>query len=343
MGKNARSPFSTRACAVMLCASVTGMCGGASAEEFYKGKTVSVFIGSGPAGSYDNFGRLAARHMGRFVPGSPAFVAQNMPGAGSIQVANYIYNIGSKDGTALGLMSPSTTVIQTFPGARYEAVRFRWIGRITTNSNVTFAMRTSGVRTIEDAMKNEVRLGATAPSSPLAFQTRVINHIAGTRFKLVLGYPDAAATLLAMERGEVDAVTTAWNTLKTARPDWLANGKIDILLQYGLSRHPELPNIPLAGEMGKTEADRQQLQLFMNAADVGYSLMAAPETPDDRVAILRAAFDTMTSDGEFLKDAERIESGLAPLNGAKLEQIIKDTATISPEMRDRALRALTTD
>ncbi len=345
MGKNAQASLSLRALASTLVTAVASFvaCGVCAADDFYKGKTVSVFIGSGPAGSYDNFGRLAARHMGRFVPGAPAFVAQNMPGAGSIQVANYVYNIGAKDGTVMGLMSPSTTVIQTFPGARYEAARFRWIGRITTNSNVTFVMRSSGVRTIEDAMKREVRLGATAPSSPLAFQTRVINHVAGTKFKLVLGYPDAAASLLAMERGEVDAVTTAWNTLKTARPDWLASGKVDILLQYGLSRHPELPNVPVAGEMGKTEVDRQQLQLFMNAADVGYSLMAAPETPEDRVAILRAAFDAMAADREFLQDGERIESGLAPLNGAKLEQMIKDTSVISPDMRERALRALTSD
>jgi tripartite-type tricarboxylate transporter receptor subunit TctC len=138
-------------------------------------------------------------------------------------------------------------------------------------------------------------------------------------------------------------VTTAWNTLKTARPDWLASGKVNILLQYGLSRHPELPDVPVAGEMGKTEADRQQLQVFMNAADVGYALMAAPETPEDRVAILRTAFDAMTRDAEFQQDAARIESGLAPLNGAKLEQLIKDTSAMSREVRDRALRTLTSD
>jgi tripartite-type tricarboxylate transporter receptor subunit TctC len=136
----------------------------AMAQDFFQVKTITIVIGSGPAGSYDNFGRLAARHLGRFIPGKPNVVAQNMPGAGSIQAANYIYNIGPKDGTALGLMSPSTTVMQTFPGARYEAARFRWIGRINSNTNVTFVRSDAAVRSIADARQHEVKLGATAPS-----------------------------------------------------------------------------------------------------------------------------------------------------------------------------------
>jgi tripartite-type tricarboxylate transporter receptor subunit TctC len=313
------------------------------ADDFFRGKTVKIVIGSGPAGSYDNFGRLAARHFGRFVPGSPTFVVQNMPGAGSIQTANYIYNIGPKDGTALGLMSPSTTVIQTFPGARYEAAQFRWIGRINSNTNVTFVRADAGVQTIEDARKNVVKIGSTAPASPLSFQTRIINHVAGTKFQLITGYPDAAASLLAIERGEVMGGTTAWNTLKTARPQWLETGFVKIILQYGLTKNSELPNVQLAGEIVSDPAARAILDVFMNASDIGYALMAAPETPQDRVDVLRAAFSAMTRDGEFKTDAERIESNLATLDGASLEELVRRTSVISDEVRAAASRSLTSD
>jgi len=315
----------------------------AAAQDFFQGKTITIVIGSGPAGSYDNFGRLAARHLGRFVPGKPNVVAQNMPGAGSIQTANYIYNIGPKDGTALGLMSPSTTVMQTFPGARYEAARFRWIGRINSNTNVTFVRRDAPVHSIEDARKQEVKLGATAPSSPLAFQTRLMNQVAGTKFHMVLGYVDAAASMLAVERGEVDGGSTAWNTLKTAKPQWLESGFVKVILQYGLTPNPELPDVPLAGNIVQSEDARRLMSIFMNAADVGYSLMAAPETPEDRVKTLRDAFQAMTDDLKFREDASRIETSISPLGGAELEKIIKDTSVISPKMREAAAKALTSD
>jgi tripartite-type tricarboxylate transporter receptor subunit TctC len=316
---------------------------GATAQEFFRGKTITIVIGSGPAGSYDNFGRLAARHFSRFVPGNPNVVAQNMPGAGSIQTANFIYNIGPKDGTALGLMSPSTTVMQTFPGARYEAARFRWIGRINSNTNVTFVRSDAPVRSIEDARNHEVKLGATAPSSPLAFQTRLMNQVAGTKFHMILGYIDAAASMLAVERGEVDGGSVAWNTLKTARPQWIETGFVKVILQYGLTPNPELPNVPLAGDIVQTESARRLMSVFMNAADVGYSLMAAPETPQDRVDTLRTAFQAMVVDPQYLEDAGKIENSISPLGGAELEKMIRDTSVISPEIRESAAKALTAD
>jgi tripartite-type tricarboxylate transporter receptor subunit TctC len=315
----------------------------ASTHDFYTGKTISIYIGSGPAGSYDNFGRLVARHIGRFIPGAPSVVAQNMPGAGSIQAANYIYNRGPKDGTALGLMSPSTTVMQTFHGARYEAAKFRWIGRINSNTNVTFVMSRSPVQNIEQAKKQEVLLGTTAPTSPLSFQTRVINQLVGTKFKLVVGYEDANASLLAAERGEVEGATVAWNTLKTARPEWLAEGKVRVVLQYGMTRHPELPDVPVAGELGPDAPSRQLLSLFMNAAEVGYSLMAAPETPQDRVDTLRSGFSAMLKDSGFKDDAERVERGISPLDGAQLEKFVRETSVISEDMRQSALKAVSLD
>jgi tripartite-type tricarboxylate transporter receptor subunit TctC len=337
--------FTWRNSCLGLLAALAAGCGAcyAHAEEFYRGKSITIIIGSGPAGSYDNFGRLAGRHLGRFIPGNPTIVVQNVPGAGSIQAANFIYNVGPKDGTALGLMSPSTTVMQTFQGARYDATRFRWIGRINSNTNVTFVRSDSGINDLEDARAREVSLGTTAPTSPLSFQTRVVNHIAGTKFHLIVGYVDAAASLLAVERGEVAGGTTAWNTLKTAKPEWLKSGFVKVILQYGLTRNPELPDVPLAGDVVKDVAGKRILDVFMNAGDVGYSLMAAPETPEDRVQILRSAFSAMTKDSEFQKDAERIESNLEPLDGAQLEALIKETSTISDDVRAAAIKALTSD
>jgi hypothetical protein len=170
-----------------------------------------------------------------------------------------------------------------------------------------------------------------------------MNQVAGTRFHMVLGYIDAAASMLAVERGEVDGGSTAWNTLKTAKPQWLESGFVKVILQYGLTPNPELPDVPLAGNIVQTDDAKRLMSVFMNAADVGYSLMAAPETPEDRVKTLRDAFQAMTDDAKFREDASRIEAAIFPLGGADLEKMIRDTSIISPEIREAAARALTSD
>jgi tripartite-type tricarboxylate transporter receptor subunit TctC len=181
-------------------------------------KPISIFIGSGAGGGYDLYGRLVARHIGRQMPGQPVVTPQNMPGAGSVTMANYIYNVAPKDGTALGIGSPSLSLIEALntPGVRFQAARLNWIGRVASITNVTVTWHKSPVRNLAEAQAGKTLIGAISPNSPLTQLPRALNATAGTRFELVTGYADSNATLLAMERGEVDGSTVSWDEIGRA-------------------------------------------------------------------------------------------------------------------------------
>ncbi len=324
---------------VSLCVSA----GPALAADPFAGKTISIYVGSGAGGVYDIFGRLAARHLGRHIAGQPNIVVQPMPGAGSITASNYIYNVAPKDGTALGIVSPSLGVMEMTRGARYQTSKYNWIGRIVSTVNVTYTYGPGRVKTVEEARNRESAIAVSGAGSALAIFTRVMSETAGLRLKPVNGYVDAAAMILAVERGEVDGATTSWNSLKTMRPQWLADKSVNILLQYAPQSHSQLTHIPNAIDMGRTKEDRELLALFMSAADVGLALMAPPETPADRVAILRAAFTAMLDDPEFRKEGAQIESDMDPLPGEKLQAIVAAAQIDSPQLLEKVRRIVNAD
>jgi tripartite-type tricarboxylate transporter receptor subunit TctC len=310
----------------------------AAAEEFYKGKTVKLFIGSGPGGGYDLLGRLVARHIGDHIPGQPTVTPQNMPGAGSILATNYIYNVAPKDGLSLAIASPSLALIEALhtAGVRFKTEKLNWIGRVSPNINVTVTWGTSPVRTIKDARNREILVSAIAAASPLTLMPQVMNATTGTKFKLVRGYADSSATLLGMERGEAEATTSSWATLKATRPDWIKTGKINILVQYALSRARELPDVPAATESARSDDDKQLLSLFVSAADVGYAIFTSPGVPDERVATLRRAFLEMTQDPAFKADGQRQGIDLDPTSGDDLQKTIGSTTVFPESVRARA-------
>src|SRR5262249_30815290 len=225
-------------------------CPQAGADEFYRGKTIKFIIASGPGGGYDLFGRLMARHIGRYLPGEPVVAPQNMTGAGGVIATNYIYNVAAKDGLSLAIASPSLPLIEALetPGARFKSDKLNWIGRVSSITNVMVTWGDSPVRSIEDAQKRDVLISAISGDSALTLLSRVMNPTTGTKFKLIRGYADSAATLLAMERGEVEGTTVSWANLKTAKADWVENHKINILTQFSLVRNRELKDTPAAIE-----------------------------------------------------------------------------------------------
>jgi tripartite-type tricarboxylate transporter receptor subunit TctC len=310
----------------------------ATADDAYKGKAIKIYIGSGPGGGYDLFGRLVARHIGAHIPGQPTVTPQNMPGAGSVVATNYIYNVAPKDGTAWGSGSPSLPLIEALetPGVRFKANQLNWLGRISSNINVTFSWHTTGVKTIADATKKEVLIAAISSTSPLTLQPKMMNATAGTKFKMIHGYADSNATLLAMERGEVGGTTASWATLRTQKPDWIRDKKVNILVQYDLKRIKELSDVPSAVETGVTDEDKKLQALYVSGADVGYSIYTAPGVPPAQLATLRKAFSEMLEDPKFIEDLKQLGSDLDPMSGTDLQAMIAETTVFPDSVRARA-------
>jgi tripartite-type tricarboxylate transporter receptor subunit TctC len=327
--------------ALLIVLLANALAGAARADDFYKGRTINLYVGSGPGGGYDQFGRLVARHLGQFVPGQPVVVPHDMPGAGSLAAMNFVYNNAPRDGTVLEIGTPSIALVELTrnPGVRFESARLNWIGRVASLANVTFTWKTSKVRTIDDATRTESLIASIADASPLALYPRVMNNTIGTRFKVITGYADSNDTLLAVERGEVEGSTVSWATLSATRRKWIDERSINILVQYQMFRSPQLPDVPAEVELARTDEERQILSLFAKGAEVGYSIASTPDTPPERIAMLRDGFSAMVKDRDFLDDIAAIGGELDPMPGAQLQQLIREALGVSPELRARAQAA----
>ena len=301
-------------------------------EQFYKGKTVSVYIGFSPGGTYDYFGRLIARHIGRHIPGNPTVIAQSMPGAGSFTLANWMTRIAPKDGTAIAIASQTLAIEEVLksPGVQFKTADFNWIGRATSNVEINLVWHTSKAKKVEDALNNDIPLASTGAGSPSEGYPKLLNGVLGTRFKLVGPYPGSMDGLLAMERGETDGALTSWNTLYTVKNDWLRDNKVKVLVQYGLERTAEMPDVPTMVELGKTPEDKAMFAFYVSGGEVGRAFMAPPGVPADRVAALRKAFDETVKDPELLVEIEKAKLDFHPASGEKLQKLIAETAAVSP-------------
>jgi len=322
------------ALAVLLIALISAPLYARAEDPFYKGKTISLIIGSNTSGGYDTYGRLLARHLGKHIPGTPAIVTQNMPGAAGIRSANYIYNIAAKDGTVFGIFDQAVFLDQLLgvPGLRGDVAKFNWIGRLVGNSAVLFAWHTAAVKTIEDAFTKELIVAAPGSSSRLNWTA--LNALAGTKLKLQTGYEGPATAKIAMERGEVEALSLPWPVLKAENPDWLRQKKVNLLLQTG-EKHAGLEHIPRKVDLAKNEDNRRVLEIFTAPTVIGSSFAAPPGVPADRIAELRTASMAMTKDPEFLAEIEKLNFDLEPMSGTDLQAFFTK-ASYAPALIERA-------
>jgi len=304
------------------------------AENFYRGKTVTMVIGYPPAGANDVYARMVARHIGKHIAGNPNVVPRNMPGAGSLIAANHIFNVAPRDGTVLGLLVPTLPLEEALGASavRFKSAGFHWIGRLAPAPNITFIMATSPVKAIADAFNKTAVLGATGRSATNAIYPTVLNNVLGTKFKVVTGYQGSAAAMLAMERGEVEGHSATYDTLKTVHADWLAQKKVNVVVQYSLRRHPELKDVPTTVELARNPEQAQILRAVSSASEIGKFVLTTPETPADRVQALRQAFDAMVKDPDFIADAQKLRIELGPLPGAELQQIVAEVAGMAPDI-----------
>ena len=318
-----------------LCVAVTLAAGAAKADalsDFYTGKTITVIVGADSGGGYDAQGRLMARHIGRFIPGAPNAIVQNMPGAGSLTAANYLYNVAPKDGTVMGLLQRGVFSAKfTNPqGVRFDLNKFNWIGNLSAETGVVIAWAASPFKTIEDVMKQEMLVGGTGPHIDTETSPRMMNALIGTKFKIISGYPGTTDAVLAMERGEVQGMGDwSWSNVKTRRPDYLRDGKIRVLMQMSTQKEPDLPDVPLAMDFVKTAEQRELMTLFLAQKSAARPVVAPPALPTERAKAIRAAFDKMIVDPEFLKDAQSAKLDIDPAPAAAIEKVIEIFAKTS--------------
>jgi len=309
----------------------------ARADDFYKGKSINLIIATATGGGYDTYARLIARHLGRHIPGQPAIVPQNMPGAAGIRAANYLYAAAPKDGTAVGMLDQATYLDQVLgtPGLTADATRLNWIGRILSNSAVLYAWHLAKVKRIEDALTQELIVSTSGAASRLNWT--VLNNVVGTKLKIITGYQGSSDSRLAMIRGEVDALSQPWPVLKVEAEQLLRDRQINLLLQTGADKHLELSHVPNMIDLAKNEDDKTLLSLFSSPSTIGRSIAAPPGLPAERVIMLREAFAATIKDPALIDEANRLKLELDPLDGAALQAAIAGTA-VAPEVVARARR-----
>jgi tripartite-type tricarboxylate transporter receptor subunit TctC len=308
-----------------------------SVEEFYRGKKIDLIIGYSSGGTYDLYARLVARHLGNHIPGKPLIVPRNMPGAGSRTAATWVANLAPRDGTVLATADQSLSVQQAAGDARitFDTTKFIYIGNPNVENNTTVAWHKSGVRTIEDAKRREVTVGATGGSTSSQYP-KAMNALLGTRFKIILGYPGGNDINLAMERGEVDGRgSNSWASWKATRPQWLAEHKINILVQIGLKKASDLPGVPLLMELGGNAEDRALLRLLSASTQIGRPIFTTPGVPAGRVAALRAAFDATMRDPAFLDDAKKGNFELDAIPGEAMQRLVAEIVATPKEQGER--------
>jgi tripartite-type tricarboxylate transporter receptor subunit TctC len=260
-----------------------------------------------------------------------------MPGGGSRTAMNWIYSVAPKDGSVLGTGDQSISIAQALgdPQVRFDVRKFVYIGNPARENNTTAAWHTSGVKTIQDAMDKEVTVGATGGSTSSQYP-KAMNALIGTKFKIILGYPGGNDINLAMERGEVAVRgSNSWGAWKATRPDWLRDNKINILVQIGLEKSEDLPNVPLLMDLAKNDEDRAVLRLLSAPTAIGRPIMTNPGVPDDRVAFLRAAFDAMVKDPKFLAEAKKENFEIDPVSGAEMQKIVQEIVSAPAGVRKK--------
>ncbi len=315
---------------LIACVALALACGAApraaradAVEDFYRGKTLTLYTGVGAGGEYDIIMRLVSRHIGRFTPGRPVVVSQNMVGASGILLANWLDKVAPRDGLALGLLQNSLPGSQAvgLPGLQMDAGKFGWIGSLSPTVEVLAAWRDAGVRTIEEARQKELVIGSVGAGGITNIFPRLVNDLLGTKIKIVGGYQGGNELVLAIERGETGGRVMSWSTLKSNKPEWIAEKKVNLLIAAGV-RQSDLDGVPRLEELVKPGDDARLVELVTAGDALGRPFATPPGVPPERLAALRAAFVRMTADADFRKDAAALKIDVDPTPHEELQGVV---------------------
>src|SRR5687767_7948126 len=317
----------------------------ASAQEnFYAGKAIRIIVGTGSGGGDDGAARLTARYLGKYIPGNPSFVVENMPGASGIKATNFLYDAAPKDGTVLATVNNSMPVYQAIsqPGVRFKAEELNWIGSLLQTATTISLWHTAGVKTIDEAKRKEVIMGATGAAGTKAAYPQLLNNTIGTKFKIVTGYEGGNTLRLAMERGEVQGDGSArWSSWKSTKPDWVRDNKVIALVQIGLKKDDDLPNVPLLTELAQNDEQRKMFAFISQPIAMQQPFVAPPGVAAERINILRRAFDAMAKDQAFRKEVEQLDLELDPVTGEEVQKIVQSIVTTPADIVQKVQAATT--
>jgi tripartite-type tricarboxylate transporter receptor subunit TctC len=316
--------------------------GADAVETFYKGKTMQLLIGFGAGGGYDLYGRAVARHMGRFIPGNPTLVPQNMAGAGSVRAASSLYNAAPKDGTVIGTFSRGI-IVDTLLGAnkgQFEAQNFGWLGSVTNEVSVCGFSRRSDIQTWDDMLTKETTVGSSGTADDLGVYANVLRRVFNAKLKLISGYPGTADILLAVERGELGGLCGwSWSTLKSRSKKLYDSKEIAVPVQLGLTPHEDLPNVPLITTLTKDPTKVAILELIFSRQTMARPFATPPGIPEERLRALRTAFDATMKDQEFLAEARQLDLEVRPVSGAEIDELVANLSKTPSEIRKLAAEA----
>ena len=326
-----------------LTALLIGLASPAAADDFYAGKQITFIVGAGPGGGYDLQARVAARHLGKHIPGKPKIIVQNMPAR--IAAANHMFTTAPQDGTMIALLQRGILLAKLiYPsGVRFEIEKYHWLGSFNSEVAVSLAWHTAPHKTTKDLFDQELIVGGITGVDPET-TPRLYNSLIGTKFKVVTGYNSTAQIALAVERGEVQGIADwSWSSLKAVRPNWLADKQITLLIQGALKNEPELGKLPNALDFIKNDADRKVLELHFTQKTAARPLIAPPEVPAERIAILRKAFAELARDKEFLADAEKAKLEFDYVSGTEIDKVVKQIASTPLDIAERYAKAFAPD
>lgn len=310
-----------------------------SVADFYKANRLTIYVGSSAGGGTDIYGRSVAQFIGKHLPGNPGAIVKNLPGANGLVLANQLASVLPRDGSAVGTFDRNAAMHSIWgnPKAKFDATKLNWIGSANVDTSTCVTWHTSGIDTLEKFMTRPVALGATA-----VYHANILNALFGAKLKQVTGYRGGNGVLLALERGEVQGrCNWSWSSIAATRPDWVKQKKINVIIQFADKKHPELPNVPIIGDLVKTEKQRQMLDLILSSQVMARPFAAPPGVPAERVAALRTAFMALTKDPAFIKAAKAQDLEVDPVSGEKIQGIIarisKTPKPLIRELRDVAL------
>lgn len=311
--------------------------------EFYKGREMRLLVSHPPGGGYDTYARFYGRHLSRLMPGKPVIVVQNMPGAAGVAMTNYMFTQAPKDGSVIGLGAGplATAALMGSTGARYDARQLSWIGSMNAEAATAIAWHTHPVKTVKDLETTELVIAAGGATDISAISPIALSRLLGLKIKTVTGYRGSAGQVLALERGEVGGIGGYnYGSLKSVRPQWLAEKKVNILLQYTFEPHPDLPNVPTLPQLAKTDEQKQILSLIFEPQRMGRPIFGPPGIPADRLKVLRDAFDAFVKDPEVIAESEKTRIELyKPMPGTEMTALVERLHKVSPEIIKKAAAA----
>ena len=295
-------------------------------EDFYRGKTLTIYVGLSAGGGYDINARLLAKHIGKYIPGQPGVVVRNMPGGGGLVMANNVANVFAKDGLHMAAPQrgvPFEPLLGDASNAKYDPLKLNWIGSMNSDTSVAVATRKSGVKSWEDLKTKELIVAGTGVGTESVVAPYVLRNVLGLKFRVIAGYPGGSEMNLAMQRGEVDGRGTySWTSIKPHYKEYIESGDLNILFQMGLKQHPDIPNVPLVLDLAQTDEQRKLLELQFTAFELGRPFFVAEGVPADRVNALRRAFDEAMKDNELLADAQKQDLEINPSTGEEMQEIL---------------------